>query len=123
MKIEIKVSDKLVAFVRGIFTTRNAVFATAAILFGFGVLLFGAQIQKKNSFKALDIIHSSLINENFDQLFTQVNEQDTAISNLRAGVGDFWCKIRAKAATYSDSMEPPNPGEKSHSFRLKAATF
>ena len=89
MKIEINinVSDKLVAFVKRIFTARNAVFATAAILFGFGVMLFAVQISKKNNFQPHDVIYASKINQNFDDLFQKVNDLDGIITGLSAGYG------------------------------------
>jgi hypothetical protein len=74
MKIEINinVSDKLVAFMKRIFTVRNGVFTTAAILFGIGALLFADQITKPHTFKGGDIISAAAVNENFDALYSKV---------------------------------------------------
>jgi hypothetical protein len=76
MKIEINIniSDKLVAFIKRIFTVRNGVFATVAILFGIGALLFADQITKPHTFKGGDIISASQINKNFDDLYSKVND-------------------------------------------------
>jgi hypothetical protein len=89
MKIEINinVSDKLVAFIKRIFTVRNGVFATAAILFGIGALLFADQITKPHTFKGGDVISASQVNANFDALYSKVNQHDSVITGLSAGYG------------------------------------
>ena len=46
MKIEINISDKPIAFFKRLFTTRNAVFGVAAILFGIGIFLFADPLSR-----------------------------------------------------------------------------
>jgi hypothetical protein len=92
MKIEINISDKFFAFVKKVCSTRNAVFGVSAILFGLGVLLFGAPLPSIITFSPNTVISSSQVNTNFKNLWDKVNEHDTSINNLKAGGSDWWNK-------------------------------
>jgi hypothetical protein len=103
MKIEINVSDKLVAFVKKVFTSRNAVFGISAILFGLCVFLFGAQLPDQITFSGGHVIYSSQINTNFKNLWDKVNMHDDAINNIQAGYSDFWTQKGDKSTLYYES--------------------
>jgi hypothetical protein len=92
MKIEINIdiNDRLVAFFRKIFTTRNAIFGIAALLFGLSMLLFANHIPALNEFSSGQLISSKLVNDNFKNLWDKVNEHDDSINGLSGGSGSWW---------------------------------
>jgi hypothetical protein len=82
MKIMIEINDKVVDVIKSVFTKRNAVAAIVVLFFIGGVFVFSQAITKPNTFSTGEVISATEMNENFDTLYTKVNQIDETIETL-----------------------------------------
>ncbi len=92
MKIEININinEKVIFFIKKMFSAQNLIFYISVILFCTGALLFSTQLEDRIIFNSGDLIRSSEINQNFKNLWDKVNEHDNSIIGLKAGSGNWW---------------------------------
>jgi hypothetical protein len=92
MEINFKftINDKLVAFFKKVFTVKTAVFFVSVCFFAAGLFLFSAPIDDWYTFHSGEVISSSKVNRNFDDIITLLNQHDNSISSLQAGGDGYW---------------------------------
>ena len=92
MEIQFKIiiDDRLAALCRKIFSVKTIVFLVAVCLFAMGLFLFSEQITKPYNFTTETIISSAEVNENFNALYTLINQHDNSITSLIEGGDGMW---------------------------------
>ncbi|MBN2443385.1 MAG: hypothetical protein JXJ04_18635 [Spirochaetales bacterium] len=90
IQFEIMIDDRLARLWKKVFTIKTGVFFIAALLFCTSLFLFSDQITKPYHFKPGDTVSAAEVNDNFNVLYTLINEHDTSISSLQAAGDGFW---------------------------------
>jgi len=74
MKIMFEINDKVVDVMKSVFTKRNAIIGIVAMFFIGGVFIFSQAVTKPHDFSTGEVISAEEMNENFDALYTKVND-------------------------------------------------
>ena len=90
IQFKITIDDRLAAFYRKVFRVKTISFLIAVCLFTMGLFLFSEQITKPYTFVSDTVISSAEVNENFDALYTLINQHDNSITSLQQGGDGLW---------------------------------
>lgn len=90
MEIRIKINDRLVQFVRGLFSRRVFPFLLAVVLLGGTVTLLAEPFVIPFVFSTGEVISSSQMNTNFEQVGERINTVQTQVDSLVASGGSVW---------------------------------
>ena len=90
MEIRIKINDRLVQFARGLFSRRVFPFLLAVVLLGGTVTLLAEPFVIPFVFSTGEVISSSQMNTNFEQVGERINAVQTQVNSLVASGGSVW---------------------------------
>jgi hypothetical protein len=90
MEIRIRINDGLVRVVKKVFNRRILPFVLAVVLSGVAVGLLAEQLVIPFVFKSGEVISSSQMNTNFDQVADKINAIQSQVDSLVASGASLW---------------------------------
>ena len=90
MEIRIRINDRLVRFARGLISRKVLPFLLAVILLGGTVTLLAEPFVIPFVFSTGEVISSSQMNTNFEQVGERINAVETQVNSLVASGGSVW---------------------------------